>query len=58
MAWYFSNQWLEHFAFRMSVSPLLFVWTFLIAIAITLVTVSYQTIRAAMADPVKALRHE
>lgn len=58
LAWYFSNQWLERFAFRMAVSPMLFVWTFLIAIAITLATVSYQTIRAALADPVKALRHE
>lgn len=58
LAWYFANQWLNKFAYRTSLNPLLFVWTTLIAITITLIAVGYQTIRAASADPVKSLRYE
>jgi putative ABC transport system permease protein len=58
IAWYFANGWLLKFAYRTPLNPMLFVWTTLIAIGITLLAVSYQTIRAAMADPVKSLRYE
>lgn len=58
LAWYLASQWLEEFAYRMTISPMLFVWTFLIAIGLTFVTVSYHTIKAAMSDPVKSLRYE
>jgi hypothetical protein len=37
---------------------MLFIWTLLIAMTITLITVSYQTIKAAMADPVDSLKYE
>lgn len=55
---YFAQQWLQGFAFRMELSPMIFVFTILIALAITLLTVSIQTIKAAMSDPVKSLRYE
>jgi putative ABC transport system permease protein len=58
LGWYLSTQWLQTFAYRMSLNPMLFVWTMLIAIGITLLAVSYQTIKAAMTDPVKSLRYE
>lgn len=58
LAWYFAGQWLNSFAYRTTLNPLLFVWTTLIAITITLLAVGYQTIRAASADPVKSLRYE
>ena len=58
IAWYFANDWLQKFAYRTTLNPMLFVWTALIAIVITVLAVSYQTIRAAMADPVKSLRYE
>jgi putative ABC transport system permease protein len=58
LAWYFANQWLQKFAYRTTLDPMLFVWTALIAITITLLAVSYQTVRAATADPVKSLRYE
>lgn len=58
LTWYFASQWLEGFAYRTQVSPILFVSTFLIALVITMLTVSYQTLRAAQADPVKSLRYE
>ena len=58
VAWYLSSQWLKEFAYRMTLSPMLFVWTFLIAIGLTFITVSYHTLKAAKADPVKSLRYE
>ncbi|MFZ5973258.1 MAG: ABC transporter permease [Bacteroidota bacterium] len=58
LAWYFAADWLDGFAYRTTISPLLFVWTLLIALGVTLLTVSYQTLRAAMADPVQSLRYE
>lgn len=58
LAWYFASQWLDKFAYRTALNPMLFVWTTLIAIVITLLAVGYQTIRAASANPVKSLRYE
>ena len=58
LAWYFMNRWLENFAYRTTISFELFVLTFVIGLLATFITVSFQTIRAAMADPVKALRYE
>ena len=58
LAWDFANQWLQKFAYRTTLNPMLFVWTALIATTITLLAVGYQTIRAATADPVKSLRYE
>ena len=58
LAWYFSNQWLQSFAYHTGLNPLLFLWTMLIAMGVTLLAVSYQTIRAAMMSPVKAVRYE
>jgi len=58
VAWYFMSKWLEDFAYRINIT-----WTiFLIAgfgtLIITLVTISFQAIAAAMANPVKSLRSE
>ncbi len=58
LTWYFANEWLQTFAFRMSVNPMLFVATTAMAIVITLSVVSFQTIKAALTDPVTALRYE
>jgi putative ABC transport system permease protein len=58
LAWLFSNRWLQNFAYRINVS----IWTFILsatlALAIALITVSYQSIKAAMANPVDSLRYE
>jgi putative ABC transport system permease protein len=58
IAWYFASQWLQKFAYRIALNPMLFFWTALIAIIVTLVAVGYQTVRAATSDPVKSLRYE
>jgi ABC-type antimicrobial peptide transport system permease subunit len=58
VAWFMMNRWLENFTYRINIG----VDTFLIAIAssiaIALLTVSYQSIKAARANPVKSLRSE
>jgi putative ABC transport system permease protein len=58
IAYYFSQQWLVDFAYRMNLSWLIFVWAALISIVITLLTVSVRAIRAALRNPVEALRYE
>jgi putative ABC transport system permease protein len=58
LAWYITNQWLEKFAYRTSVGVGLFAVTFVIALGATILTVSLQTVRAAMSDPVKSLKYE
>lgn len=56
--WYFSKEWLQQYEYRIDLSPWTFVLTGLGIVAITLVTVSYQSIAAAMTNPVKSLRSE
>lgn len=58
LAWYFSDQWLSGFAYRMPANPMIFVWTLFFGLVATMITVAYQTIRAALADPAKSLRYE
>lgn len=55
---YFTQQWLEGFAYRMDINPMIFVLTIFITLLITLVTVSVLTVNAALSNPVKALRSE
>jgi putative ABC transport system permease protein len=58
MAWYLMNQWLENFAYQIDISIWIFLLAGFLAIAIALLTVSYQSIKAALANPVKSLRNE
>ncbi|MBI1937670.1 MAG: ABC transporter permease [Ignavibacteriales bacterium] len=58
VAYYFLNQWLEDFAYRIEISWWIFVLSGLIALLIALATVSFQAIKAAMSNPVEALRYE
>jgi putative ABC transport system permease protein len=57
-AYFASRQWLQGFAYRTSIGAAPFVLSAALALAIALITVSYQAVRAALADPVKALRYE
>jgi putative ABC transport system permease protein len=52
------NLWLQSFAYRIGISWWVFVAAGAAAILIALVTVSFQTLRAAIANPVKSLRSE
>jgi len=58
IAYYFMHVWLQGFAYRINISPWTFLLSGLAAILIALATVSYQAIKAAMANPVKSLRSE
>ncbi len=58
VAWYAMRRWLEDFAYRIELGLGVFILAGLMALVIALVTVSWQTIRAATANPVEALRYE
>ncbi|UCE18447.1 MAG: ABC transporter permease [Gemmatimonadota bacterium] len=58
IAWYAMNTWLQNFAYRVNIG----IWTFILsaslALIIALVTVSYQSMKAALANPVESLSYE
>jgi putative ABC transport system permease protein len=58
IAWWAMNKWLESFAYRINISWWVFVIAGVTTIAIALLTVSIQAIKAALANPVKSLRTE
>jgi putative ABC transport system permease protein len=58
LAWYFMNKWLLDFAYRINISWWIFIVAAALTILIALLTVSFQAIKAAVANPVKSLRSE
>ena len=58
LAWYISDTWLNSFAYRIDINPLVFVLSGVAAILIAWLTVSYQSIKAATSNPVNSLRYE
>ena len=58
IAWYFMHQWLQDYVYRINISWWLFAAGGFAAIVIALVTVSFQAVKAALANPVKSLRSE
>jgi putative ABC transport system permease protein len=58
LAWYYMNQWLQDYTYRINISWWLFAAGGLVAIIIALATISFQAIKAAMANPVTSLRTE
>jgi putative ABC transport system permease protein len=58
LAWWFMHGWLKDFAFRVNISFWVFIVAGVIALLIALITISFQAIRAAIANPVKSLRTE
>jgi putative ABC transport system permease protein len=58
IAWFFMNQWLQGFAYRIDINWWIFIVSGIIAVVIALVTVSYQAIAAGMSNPVNSLRTE
>jgi len=58
IVWYFMNQWLQQYAYRITIGALFFVATILCSLCIAWLTVGYTAIKAARANPVKSLRTE
>lgn len=58
IAWYVMNNWLQDFAYRITISWWMFLLSGCIAIFLALITIGFQTIKAALANPVESLRSE
>jgi putative ABC transport system permease protein len=58
VAWWLMQKWLQTFAYRISIGCWIFLAAGTTAIAIACITVSFQSVRAALANPVKSLRSE
>ncbi|MBL0183379.1 MAG: ABC transporter permease [Chitinophagaceae bacterium] len=58
LAWYFMHNWLQDFAYRINIGWWVFAITGVAAVLIALITISFQAIKAAIANPVKSLRTE
>ncbi len=56
--WYVADWWLTDFIYRIELTPILFVGSAMVAILIALITVSYQSVKAATGSPVGSLRYE
>jgi putative ABC transport system permease protein len=52
------DSWLNDFAYRIEISPLVFIASGIVAILIAWLTVSFQSIKAASSNPVDSLRYE
>jgi putative ABC transport system permease protein len=58
IAWWAMNNWLKDFPYRIRISWWMFAIAIIAAVAIALLTVSFQSIKAALTNPVKSLRTE
>jgi ABC-type antimicrobial peptide transport system permease subunit len=58
MAYYMIDGWLQNFVYRIQLSPWMFISGGILALIIAMATVSYQSLKAALANPVDSLRNE
>jgi putative ABC transport system permease protein len=58
LAWYGVNSWLQNFEYRIDVNLTIFIAAGIAAILVALFTISFQSIKAALANPIKTLRNE
>ena len=58
VAWWAMHKWLENFAYRINLELWMFLAAAVTALLIALITISFQAIKAAVANPVKSLRTE
>jgi putative ABC transport system permease protein len=58
VAYFIMNKWLDDFAFRINVQLWSFIAAAFVSILIALMTISYQSVKAAIANPIKSLRYE
>ena len=58
LSWYLINKWLDGYAFKIDLEWWMFLTPVFIVMALSLITISYLTIKAAIANPVKSLRYE
>ncbi|HZX11714.1 MAG TPA: ABC transporter permease [Acidobacteriota bacterium] len=58
LAYYFMSQWLNNFAYRINLTPLIFVFSAAAALLIAVLTVSFQALKTARSNPAESLRYE
>lgn len=58
VAWLIMNKWLDDFAYRSPINLWIFIWAAFAASLVTIITISFQAIKAALSNPVKSLRSE
>jgi len=58
IAFYYLQDWLQQYDYRIAISPVVFVMVCIAVIIITIITISFQAIKAAIANPAKSLRSE
>jgi putative ABC transport system permease protein len=58
LAYFFMRQWLQNFSYRIDIRFWIFFLSAAAAFGVALLTISFQTLRAALADPVDSLRYE
>ncbi|MHA4739038.1 ABC transporter permease [Dyadobacter sp. MSC1_007] len=58
LAWYATNRWLQDFAYKINIEWWVFILASAVAVGIALLTVSFQSIKAALTNPVESLRSE
>ena len=58
LAWYFANRWLQEYPYRIDIDWWVFVLAGSLALGIAFLTVSFQSIRAALTNPAKSLKSE
>jgi len=55
---YMMSDWLQNYVYRVNIGPLVFVWTIILTLVPTAITISYQAMKAARTNPTDALRNE
>lgn len=58
MAYFLMNKWLENFAYRINIGFWIFIAAAAVAFIIALLTISFQAVKAALANPIESLRYE
>jgi len=58
IAWYAMHRWLQNFAYKIDIEWWVFALAGLLAVGIALLTVSFQSVKAALMNPVRSLRSE
>ena len=58
IAWYCSQQWLQEYEYRISMEATVFILSGGIALGIAFLTISFQSLKAAVGDPVESLRND
>lgn len=58
LCWWVMNQWLQGFAYRITIGPVVFIEAGTIALGVALATIAWQSVKAAMGNPIHSLRTE